>query len=44
MPPQNRSISFRPGFNKVDVFSPGCSLSLVLNDEQGKVVAFLKEE
>jgi hypothetical protein len=29
---------------KVDDFSPGCTLSLVMNDEQGKAVAFLKEE
>ncbi|HTX92864.1 MAG TPA: PEP/pyruvate-binding domain-containing protein [Anaerolineales bacterium] len=29
---------------KVEDFSPGCSLSLVMNDELGKAVAFLKEE
>jgi hypothetical protein len=29
---------------KVDDFSSGCSLSLVMNDEAGKAVAFLKEE
>ena len=29
---------------KVDDFSPGCTLSLVMNDEVGKAVAFLKEE
>jgi hypothetical protein len=29
---------------KVDDFSPGCSLSLVMNDEQGKAIAFLREE
>ncbi len=29
---------------KVDDFSSGCTLSLVMNDETGKAVAFLKEE
>ena len=29
---------------KVDDFSAGCTLSLVMNDEAGKAVAFLKEE
>jgi hypothetical protein len=29
---------------KVEDFSPGCSLSLVMNDEVGKAVAFLRDE
>jgi hypothetical protein len=29
---------------KVEDFSPGCTLSLVMNDEANKAVAFLKEE